>query len=195
MDEDPPAPLEVEPQPFECKVCTGFKRTTYWKLKAEELQRQLIEKEVELELYRGKFSIVDAELAAKTRRFERLEHQMANGGAPAKPSSEQIEQLGSARKPKPPPRERANSPLTELQTQRRALKPSRRAPVVKDTPADKTSKRALIEKNRCSSPTHPPTHQPTSSAPRPHARTVHARAYGPAEPARAQGACDGSVTR
>ena len=125
-----------------------------------ELERELAEKETQIELEQGKVMLAQSALAESQRRCSDLEHRLSVAGLLTAAEGKDLE----TRRPKPPatphwtpngglpPKSpssgrritRAVSPLTQLQTQRRALKPPRRAKV---TP-DPTVGNALKEKNR-----------------------------------------------
>lgn len=122
--------------------------------------RELAEKDTQIELEQGKVTLAQSALAESQRRCSDLENRLSAAGLLTAEENQDLD----ARRPKPPsaphwtpngalpPKSpssgrrsaRAVSPLTQLQTQRRALKPPRRAKV---TP-DHTVSNAMKEKNR-----------------------------------------------
>lgn len=124
-----------------------------------ELERELAEKDTQLELEHGKVMLGQSALAESQRRCSDFESRLSAAGL----LTADEDKDAAARRPKPPssphwtpngalpPKSpssgrrsaRAVSPLTQLQSQRRALNPPRRAKV---TP-DMTVPNALKEKN------------------------------------------------
>ena len=126
-----------------------------------ELERLLAERDVELELERGKVVMGTTALAEANRRCADAEHQLQASGvadaqdaAAAELAKAQAEAKAKANphwtpNGASPPRSarkgaRAGSPLSELKAQRMSLKPSRRAAVQPDD----TVPASLREKNK-----------------------------------------------
>ncbi len=125
-----------------------------------EKVRALAEKDTQLELEQGRVTLAQSALAESQRRCSDLENRLSAAGLLTAEEDKDLE----GRRPKPPsiphwtpngalpPKSpssgrrstRAVSPLTQLQTQRRALNPPRRAKVAPDP----TMPNAMKEKNR-----------------------------------------------
>lgn len=135
-------------------------RVSELEVELAEKVRALAEKDTQLELEQGRVTLAQSALAESQRRCSDLESRLSAAGLLTAEEDKDLE----GRRPKPPstphwtpngalpPKSpssgrrstRAVSPLTQLQTQRRALKPPRRAKVAPDP----TMPNAMKEKNR-----------------------------------------------